>query len=69
MPAFVADSRQHADVMRWRKAERERLIAGRLALNSGDRRACSEKIAARLGSEKPRAVPARPSRYSVRMPL
>ena len=47
-PSFAADYRQHADVMRWRKVERERLIARRLALDSGDRRAWSEKIAARL---------------------
>ena len=48
LPVLAADARQHADVMRWRKAERERLIAGRLALDSGDRRAWSENIAARL---------------------
>ncbi len=48
LPVLAADARQHADVMRWRKAERERLIARRLALDSGDRRAWSEKIAARL---------------------
>lgn len=39
---------QRADVMRWRKAERERLIAARLAIRTDLRRECSVRIAARL---------------------
>lgn len=41
-----ADARQRCDVMRWRKAERERLIAARLAFDSGERNRHDEKIAA-----------------------
>jgi 5,10-methenyltetrahydrofolate synthetase len=41
----TADARQWADVKRWRKAERERLIATRLAIPMQDRRRYSERIA------------------------
>jgi 5,10-methenyltetrahydrofolate synthetase len=40
-----ADAQQRTDVMRWRKSERERLIAARLAIPAGERRLCSERIA------------------------
>ncbi|MGF1621820.1 MAG: 5-formyltetrahydrofolate cyclo-ligase [Rhodomicrobiaceae bacterium] len=48
-PAYMGltdavDSRQHKDVMRWRKAERERLIAERLALSADQRHAMAERI-------------------------
>ncbi len=46
--AAAADPRQRADVMRWRKAERERLIGARLAMASEARRAHGERIAANL---------------------
>lgn len=49
--AEAADPQQRADVMRWRKAERQRLIEARLALPSETRRRNSEKIAERLGRE------------------
>ncbi len=39
------DPQQRADVMRWRKAERERLIAARLAATAEDRRRWSARIA------------------------
>jgi 5-formyltetrahydrofolate cyclo-ligase len=39
------DPHRRADVMRWRKAERERLIAARLANPSRERRHLSERIA------------------------
>ncbi|MCX7367071.1 MAG: 5-formyltetrahydrofolate cyclo-ligase, partial [Alphaproteobacteria bacterium] len=39
------DRQQWIDVMRWRKAERERLIALRLAIPAEERRRCSESIA------------------------
>ncbi|MGH8149220.1 MAG: hypothetical protein ACRETB_04465, partial [Steroidobacteraceae bacterium] len=42
------DPRQRADVMRWRKAERERLIALRLATPSEDRLRWSQRIGAAL---------------------
>lgn len=42
------DARQAGDVKRWRKAERERLIAERLAMKSDVRRAHGERIAATL---------------------
>ncbi len=51
-PAYMgfssADPRQRADVMRWRKAERARLISERLAMGSGVRRRHAEQIAARI---------------------
>ncbi len=40
-----ADAQQRTDVVRWRKAERERLIAARLAIPGDERRACSQRIA------------------------
>ena len=42
------DPVQRSDVMRWRKAERARLIAGRLAIPSRTRRDFSQRIARRL---------------------
>jgi 5-formyltetrahydrofolate cyclo-ligase len=52
-PAYMglskaSDPRQRADVMRWRKAERERLIAARLAIPGDLRRRNGERIAASL---------------------
>jgi 5-formyltetrahydrofolate cyclo-ligase len=44
----AADPRQRADVMRWRKAERERLIAARLAIPVEARHRHGERIAANL---------------------
>jgi 5-formyltetrahydrofolate cyclo-ligase len=46
--ADAVDPRQRADVMRWRKAERARLIQERLAVPAELRRAHGETIAARL---------------------
>jgi 5-formyltetrahydrofolate cyclo-ligase len=43
-----ADAQQRTDVVRWRKAERERLIAARLAIPGDARRAWSQRIAERL---------------------
>ena len=42
------DSQQRSDVVRWRKAERERLIAVRLGIPADERRAFSQRIAERL---------------------
>ncbi len=47
-PEPTADMRQWTDVKRWRKAERERLIAARLAIPAEDRRRLSERIATGL---------------------
>lgn len=44
----LEDPTQRAEVMRWRKAERTRLIAERLALPSRTRKLLSDRIAARL---------------------
>jgi 5,10-methenyltetrahydrofolate synthetase len=44
----VADEQAAADVKRWRKTERERLIAARLALSADERAAHAKIIAARL---------------------
>lgn len=41
LPAEV-DTQQASDVMRWRKAERERLIAARLEVGADERR-CRSK--------------------------
>jgi len=43
-----ADPRQRADVLRWRKAERERLIQERLAIPADRRRSLSEAVGANL---------------------
>jgi 5,10-methenyltetrahydrofolate synthetase len=43
--ADAADPRQHKDVMRWRKTERERLIAERLAISANQRQVMAEVIA------------------------
>lgn len=42
------DAQQRVDVMRWRKAERQRLIKERLALPLGERRSHTERIIAAL---------------------
>jgi 5,10-methenyltetrahydrofolate synthetase len=44
----TVDPRQHEDVMRWRKSERQRLIADRLAIEVSLRSEYSRRIAARL---------------------
>src|SRR5262245_15669437 len=44
-PAGHADPRSRADVMRWRKTERERLIASRLAVSADARAAMAGRIA------------------------
>lgn len=44
----ITDSEQRTDVMRWRKAERERLIKERLALATHIRRQHGERITGRL---------------------
>ncbi len=46
--APAADSRQRTDVTRWRKAERERLIAARLAIPPDTRRDHADRIAENL---------------------
>jgi 5-formyltetrahydrofolate cyclo-ligase len=43
-----ADAQQRTDVMRWRKAERERLVAARLGIPGDERRFYSRQIAERL---------------------
>lgn len=55
-PAYMGlptsgDSRQEADVMRWRKAERKRLIEARLALSSQERRTLNQRILEHMASE------------------
>jgi 5,10-methenyltetrahydrofolate synthetase len=49
-PAYggIVDTQQRTDVMRWRKAERHRLIAERLAASDEFRRDAAERIAAFL---------------------
>jgi 5,10-methenyltetrahydrofolate synthetase len=42
--ADAADPRQQKDVMRWRKATRERLIAARLAISADQRQVMAERI-------------------------
>ncbi len=42
---FSIDPRTRADVMRWRKAERERLIAARLEISANERAAMASRIA------------------------
>ena len=46
--APTSDAQQRADVMRWRKAERQRQIEQRLAIPADERRQASERIAASL---------------------
>lgn len=46
--ARAVDPQQSQDVMRWRKAERERLIAARLAVDVDTRRAHAGRISAQL---------------------
>src|SRR4051794_5076033 len=45
---FAPAPEQRLAVLRWRKAERERLIAERLAMPAGDRRAAAARIATHL---------------------
>ena len=47
-PERAADTRAAADVARWRKAERERLITARLAVSADVRTAYASRIADRL---------------------
>lgn len=47
----VVDEEQRRDVMRWRKAERQRLIEARLAVSAAERQQMSEAIAANLANE------------------
>jgi 5,10-methenyltetrahydrofolate synthetase len=50
-PAYaglIIDHRQARDVARWRKAERQRLIAARLALSVAAREQCAARVAADL---------------------
>ena len=47
----VVDEQQRRDVIRWRKAERQRLIEARLALSPDNRREMSEAIACNLETE------------------
>ena len=47
----VIDEQQHRDVMRWRKAERSRLIEARLALPPLQRREKSDAISSQLSAE------------------
>src|SRR5581483_9571489 len=59
-PAYaglVIDPRQARDVARWRKAERQRLIAARLAVPVGVRQECARRIRGHLD----RLVPASPA--------
>ncbi len=59
-PAYaglVVDARQARDVARWRKAERQRLIAARLAVPVGVRQECARRI----GGHLDRLVPASPA--------
>jgi 5,10-methenyltetrahydrofolate synthetase len=46
--AMTADRRQWADVKRWRKSERQRLIASRLAIPAEERRRHARRIADEL---------------------
>lgn len=43
-PGFTSDPQARADVMRWRKAERERLIAARLEIPADERAAMARRI-------------------------
>ena len=47
----VVDEQQRRDVMRWRKAERQRLIEARLAIAAAEREKMGQAIAANLESE------------------
>jgi 5-formyltetrahydrofolate cyclo-ligase len=57
-PAYMglsptASGDERANIMRWRKAQRSRLIASRLAISSDDRAAHDRNIAAHLDSRLP----------------
>lgn len=52
---IMPDAAQARDVARWRKGERERLIAARLALSPRDRELHSERVARDLDALVPRA--------------
>jgi 5,10-methenyltetrahydrofolate synthetase len=59
-PAYaglVVDPIRTSDVARWRKAERERLIATRLAVSASERTEC----AMRIGQQLDRLIPSSPS--------
>jgi 5-formyltetrahydrofolate cyclo-ligase len=51
--AGITPPQQHADVMRWRKGERERLIADRLSCSAEERARWGEAIAASLDALLP----------------
>ncbi|MGD9726410.1 MAG: 5-formyltetrahydrofolate cyclo-ligase [Hyphomicrobiaceae bacterium] len=57
------DPVQAGDVARWRKAERERLIAARLALSAEERTAHAERLAADLDAVIDRIAPRSVSLY------
>ena len=46
--AEAVDPQQRRDVMRWRKAERERLVKARLAIPADERRTLGDRMAERL---------------------
>jgi 5,10-methenyltetrahydrofolate synthetase len=50
-PSPISDDQRRADVLRWRKAERERLIEARLAIPVAERQSHSLEIAALLDRE------------------
>jgi 5,10-methenyltetrahydrofolate synthetase len=50
-PQAATDPRVERDVARWRKAERETLIAARLAVSADERAGHAERIAERLDAE------------------
>lgn len=65
-PAYaglVTDALQARDVARWRKAERERLIAGRLALSVAEREDHARRVARDLDDLAPRCPGAIVSLY------
>lgn len=64
-PAYggLVDPAQARDVARWRKAERERLIAARLALSVEERTAHAERLAADLNAVIARIAPRSVSLY------
>ncbi|MEZ5880902.1 MAG: 5-formyltetrahydrofolate cyclo-ligase [Nitratireductor sp.] len=47
----AVDDEQQRDVMRWRKAERQRLVGARLAISAAERQQMSESISASLKNE------------------
>lgn len=64
-PAYggLVDPGQACDVTRWRKAERERLIAARLAVTVGERIGHAERLAGELDAVVARVAPSTISLY------